>query len=106
MNVEGAEVTPHGCVLESYQFQRRVITEQSEILVALGFDMGGICALAETETPPRERRRLKDLYMNVTNGYLLLNLFSMKVPGPMHWFGIDTHVRLFQHLGELMQWLA
>lgn len=99
-------VTPHECVLESYRFQQRVIAEQSEILVDLGFDMGGICALAETETPPRERRRWKDRYVNVTSGYLLLNLVSMKVPGPMHWFGIDTHVRLLQHLADALRWLA
>ena len=106
---EGVLPVDDVCLVERLGVQRRVILEQAEILEALGFDDSGVAAMLsrpETQTPPREQGRLMKLYTWTSGGYLLLDLLSAKVPGPMSFLGVDTHVRLFQHLADALQWLA
>ena len=108
MAVEGVVPLDAGLV-ERLGVQRRVILEQAEILGALGFEDSGVAALVsspETTTPPRWRGRWVTWYLRVTAAYGLLDLTSVRVPGPMSWLGVDQHVRLLQHLSDALQWLA
>lgn len=45
------------------------------------------------------RGRFSRAFTIATLAYLSINALSMRTPGPAHWLGFDTHVRLFSHLG-------
>lgn len=52
---------------------------------------------------PRRRRKLRLPSCRAVPGtYLMLDLLSKKVPGPLSWLSIDDRVRLFARAGHLM----
>jgi hypothetical protein len=46
------------------------------------------------------------VYGAITTGYLFVNALSVRTPGPAHVLGLDSHVRLFSHLGRLLRYLG
>lgn len=55
---------------------------------------------AVQDIKPTQRSGYK-MFSFATIAYLGLNALSVRTPGPAHWLGFDTHVRLIGHVLHL-----